>query len=81
MTRAIRALVAGGAIAAALVLSINATAGGATTCNGVLAAGSYHTVVVPAGGVWLSDGPIKINGGLWIKPGRHVRARERRDAG
>ena len=70
MSGTIRALVAAGVItAAALVLTISATASGATTCNGVLAPGSYQTVVVPAGGVCFSDGPVKINGGLWISQG------------
>jgi hypothetical protein len=69
MTTAIRALVASAVAASALVLTVTASAGSQTICNGPLAAGSYQQVVVPAGGVCLSDGPVTINGGLSIGAG------------
>ena len=69
MINPIRALVAASVVAAALVLTVSASAGNATVCNGSLDAGSYHKVVVPDGGVCLSDGPVTINGGLWIGAG------------
>jgi hypothetical protein len=40
-----------------------------TTCTGTLAPGNYHRVVVPEGGVCLSDGPVTIRGGLYIQAG------------
>jgi hypothetical protein len=43
--------------------------GGTTTCTDTLAAGTYQAVVVPDGAVCLSDGPVRILGGLWISPG------------
>jgi hypothetical protein len=44
-------------------------AGGATICNGTLAAGTYHRVVVPTDGVCFSDGPVTIRGGLFVQQG------------
>jgi hypothetical protein len=44
-------------------------AGGSTICNGPLAPGSYHRVVVPSDGVCLSEGPVTIRGGLFVKAG------------
>jgi hypothetical protein len=41
----------------------------ATTCDGTLKPGAYHKVVVPAGKVCTSDGPVTIRGGLVIRPG------------
>ncbi len=43
--------------------------GGTTMCTDALAAGTYRAVVVPDGAVCLSDGPVRILGGLWIRPG------------
>jgi hypothetical protein len=40
-----------------------------TTCTDTLPPGSYGKVVVPADGVCMSDGPIRINGGLFIEAG------------
>jgi len=42
-------------------------AGGVTTCNGELAAGTYGRVVVPEGGLCTSDGPITITGGVVVE--------------
>ena len=56
----------------ALVVGVPAVAGAAsssTICTGTLAPGSYHRVVVPAGAVCLSDGPVTIRGGLSIQSG------------
>ncbi len=69
MRGAIRALVAATVTVAALVVTVSAAAGSETTCNGQLASGSYQKVVVPDGAVCMSDGPIKINSGLWIGQG------------
>jgi hypothetical protein len=69
MTTATRVLLATALLAAALALTTSASAGNVTTCNGPLAAGSYGKVVVPAGAVCLSDGPVTISGGLWIGAG------------
>ena len=38
-----------------------------TTCTDVLAPGTYQRVVVPAGAVCLSDGPVTIRGGLFVE--------------
>lgn len=69
MKRAIRALVASAVVASALVLTVSASAKNQTICDGNLAAGSYHAVVVPAGAVCTSDGFVTINGGISIGPG------------
>jgi hypothetical protein len=42
---------------------------GTTMCTDTLAAGTYQAVVVPDGAVCLSDGLVRILGGLWIRPG------------
>jgi hypothetical protein len=65
-------ILGGCTLAAACVLAASgpASAGSETTsCNGVLAPGTYRTVVVPAGSVCLSDGPVVIRGGLFVQPG------------
>ena len=46
-----------------------AEAAGATVCNGPLAPGTYHRVVVPDGAFCFSDGPVSIRAGLWISWG------------
>ena len=54
-------------LAAALAVGLSATgasAANATTCNGVLAPGSYGRVVVPAGASCFSDGDVTISGGV-----------------
>jgi hypothetical protein len=60
-----------GALVATAVVVAAAPAGAAsaTTCNGELAAGTYQRVVVPAGGVCLSEGPVTIRAGLWVQEG------------
>jgi hypothetical protein len=58
--------------AGALLVGVPGVAGAAsssTTCTGALAAGTYHRLVVPAGAVCLSAGPVTIRGGLHIEPG------------
>jgi hypothetical protein len=70
MRRALQLLT--GTFVAALVVAAlpeAASAAAATTCDGVLAPGSYGAVTVPAGGACQSDGPIDIRGGLWVQPG------------
>jgi hypothetical protein len=55
-----------------LLVSLPAWAGArpsSTTCAGTMAPGSYLRVVVPAGAACLSDGPVTINGGLFIERG------------
>jgi hypothetical protein len=46
-----------------------AGASGSTRCTDTLAPGSYGRVVVPANAVCLSEGPVRISGGLWIRSG------------
>jgi hypothetical protein len=70
MERLIR-LLAAGALATALLVSLTAVAGAGpstTACTGLLAPGTYHQVVVPAGEACFSDGPVTIEGGLFIEP-------------
>jgi hypothetical protein len=60
------------ALMAALVVGMPGVASAAassTTCTTGLAPGSYHRVVVPEGAVCLSNGPVTIKGGLFIKSG------------
>jgi hypothetical protein len=60
------------ALLGALVVGVPGVAGAAsssTTCAGSLAAGTYHRLVVPGGGVCLSEGPVTIRGGLYIESG------------
>lgn len=62
----------GGALAAALLVSLPSAADAAsttTTCNGPLARGTYIRVVVPAEAFCFGDGPITILGGLDIAAG------------
>lgn len=40
-----------------------------TTCDGELAPGTYHKVVVPQDAVCTSDGPVTIRGGLFVQAG------------
>jgi hypothetical protein len=71
MMRCIRPLVPATLGAALLVcLPASADAGpNTTTCTDVLAAGTYHRVVVPEGASCLSEGPVVIRGGLFIESG------------
>ena len=69
MTAAIRVLIGTAVVAAGLVLAVSTSAASQTTCIGQLAAGSYQKLVVPAGAVCESDGPVTINGGVWIGAG------------
>jgi hypothetical protein len=63
-------LLLGAAFAAAIFGVVPASAaGGATSCNGTLAPGTYDRVVVPADGICLSDGPVTIHGGLFVQQG------------
>jgi hypothetical protein len=71
MRRFVRPLV-GGALGIALLASVPSLAEAnttTTTCSGMLAAGTYHKVVVPEGATCLSDGPVTIRGGLRIEAG------------
>jgi hypothetical protein len=57
-------------VIAAMVAAVPATAAGnTTTCDGVLAAGTYNKVVVPAGATCLSEGPVVVRGGLFVGEG------------
>jgi hypothetical protein len=44
-------------------------AAGTTRCTSTLAPGTYQRVVVPVGAVCLSEGPVTIREGLWIRSG------------
>ena len=57
------------AMAAAFTTIPPAAGAGATECTDSLAPGTYQRVVVPAGAVCLSEGPIRIQAGLWIGSG------------
>jgi hypothetical protein len=69
--KAIVRLLCPAVLISALIVGIPGVAGAApsTTCTGNLAAGTYHRVVVAAGAVCLSDGPVTIRGGLYIRAG------------
>src|ERR671930_416593 len=57
-------------LTAAVAFAVPATAAGnTTTCEGVLAPGTYQRVVVPAGATCFSDGPVVIRSGLFVGPG------------
>jgi hypothetical protein len=65
-------LVSTGTLVAALLVSWTAIASAGshtTTCTDELAAGRYGRVVVPEGAVCLSEGPVTIRGGLYIRAG------------
>ena len=59
----------GALVAAAFFVVPAFAAGGATTCIGTLAPGTYQRVVVPQDGVCLSDGPVTIRAGLFVQQG------------
>jgi len=48
---------------------VPASASSATECTDFLAPGTYRQVVVPDGAVCLSEGPVRIQAGLWIGSG------------
>jgi hypothetical protein len=54
---------------AALGTTGSASAAGVTECTDTLAPGAYHQVVVPEGATCFSDGGVRIQAGLWIRPG------------
>ena len=57
-------------VGAALLVCLPAGATRPTTiCTDFLTAGSYQRVVVPAGATCLSDGPVRVSGGLFIEAG------------
>jgi len=63
-------LLLGVGVLVAAIFAVQASAAGTTTtCNGTLAPGSYHRVVVPVDGICLSDGPVTIRGGLIVQAG------------
>jgi hypothetical protein len=60
----------GAAILATTIFSLPAfAASGTTTCDGQLASGTYQRLVIPQDTTCLSEGPVTIRGGLWIRPG------------
>jgi len=67
MTAAIRALLGGAVVATALVLAIATSAATQTICTGTLDPGTYQRLIVPAGATCIGDGPVTINGGLYIE--------------
>jgi hypothetical protein len=67
--RRLHLLLGMGALVAAIFAVPASAANATTTCNGTLAPGSYHHVVVPADGICLSDGPVTIRGGLIVQAG------------
>jgi hypothetical protein len=69
--RRLSLLLALGAVVAAayFVVPAFAAGGGTTTCDGTLAPGTYHRVVVPQDGVCLSNGPVTIRAGLFVQQG------------
>jgi hypothetical protein len=63
-------IAAGVAAVAALALAAPTYAGGrTTTCTDVLAPGTYQRVVVPAGATCLSEGPVRIRSGVYVRSG------------
>ena len=72
MRRAVSILVTGVLLMGAATIAVPATAGAAgrvTVCTDTLAPGTYGRVIVPRHAVCLSDGPVRIHGGLWIRAG------------
>lgn len=46
-----------------------AGASSSSSCDGELSPGNYHQLIVPAGATCLTEGPIRVSGGLWIQSG------------
>ena len=69
--RKLTTLIGMSALAIAAAFTTIPTAAGAAPieCTDVLAPGTYQRVVVPAGAVCLSDGPIRIDAGLCVGSG------------
>jgi len=68
--RKLSTLIGLGAIVVAVVAAASpAEAATTTVCEGTLAPGTYHRVVVPEDGVCFSEGPVTITAGLWIRSG------------
>jgi hypothetical protein len=61
----------GAGVVGTVLLGLPASAGASstTTCTDHLASGTYGKVIVPAGAVCLSEGPVIIRGGLFIEAG------------
>jgi hypothetical protein len=59
----------GAIVIAVVAVASPAQAATTTVCDGTLAPGTYQAVLVPDGGVCLSDGPVNITAGLWIRSG------------
>jgi hypothetical protein len=65
-----RALIGASVLALTMGLTTFPAAGaGSTECTDVLAPGTYQSVIVPEGAVCMSEGPVRIQAGLWIRPG------------
>jgi hypothetical protein len=72
MRRAISILLTAGVVMGVAAIAIPVPAGAKgrfTVCTGTLAPGRYGRVVVPRHAVCLSEGPVRIHGGLWVRPG------------
>jgi hypothetical protein len=69
--RKLTALIGMSALAMAAAFTTIPPAAGAiaTECTDVLAPGTYQRVLVPAGAVCMSEGPIRIRAGLWVGSG------------
>ncbi len=69
--RTSRALIGASVLALTMGLTtLPAAAGAASTeCTDVLSPGTYRAVIVPEGAVCMSEGPVRIQAGLWIRPG------------
>jgi hypothetical protein len=62
-------LAALGAAALAVAPAVSGAGSGVTSCTGTLEAGTHHKVVVPAGAVCSSDGPVTVSGGVFVGAG------------
>jgi hypothetical protein len=71
MKRSISLLTGAAIVAAALLVAspFAASAAGGSTCDGVLALGTYTHLVVPAGAVCIGEGNVTIRGGVDIGEG------------
>jgi len=71
MKRSISLLLGAAIVAATLLVAMPfaASAAGGSTCNGVLAPGTYTHLVVPAGAVCIGEGNVTIRGGVDIGEG------------
>ena len=72
MSARLRTLLAAGLVVGASAVAVPTSASAApsaTECTGVLAPGTYRTVVVPEDEQCVSEGLLTIRGGVWIEPG------------